>query len=129
MATEEIIIEDNQLVCVLTDKPKKATSQEKNIQSVILMLNEEYGFDLKNIARDVNIVFTDPDTGKTKKQKIEIGKASILNKGSKVAILSNGFIGRNVVFAFAEISNSELFSLLSLIKFLNPSLSDGIASL
>lgn len=72
MATEEIIIEDNQLVCVLTDKPKKATSQEKNIQSVILMLNEEYGFDLKNIARDVNIVFTDPDTGKTKKQKIEI---------------------------------------------------------
>ena len=26
MATEEIIIEDNQLVCVLTDKPKKATS-------------------------------------------------------------------------------------------------------
>lgn len=72
MATEEIIIEDNQLVCVLTDKPKKATSQEKNIQSVILMLNEEYGFDLKNIARDVNIVFVDPDTGKNKKQKIEV---------------------------------------------------------
>ncbi|SHI54640.1 methylation-associated defense system DNA methyltransferase MAD2 [Flavobacterium haoranii] len=72
MAAEEIIIEDNQLVCVLTDKPKKATSQEKNIQSIILMLNEEYGFEMKNIARDVNIVFVDPDTGKNKKQKIEV---------------------------------------------------------
>ena len=72
MTTEDIIIEDNQLVCVLTDKPKKATSQEKNIQSIILMLNEEYGFELKNIARDVNIVFTDPDTGKSKKQKVEV---------------------------------------------------------
>ncbi|BFM44018.1 N-6 DNA methylase [Flavobacterium sp. CFS9] len=72
MTTEDIIIEDNQLVCVLTDKPKKATSQEKNIQSIILMLSEEYGFDLKNIARDVNIVFVDPDTGKSKKQKVEV---------------------------------------------------------
>lgn len=72
MTTEDIIIEDNQLVCVLTDKPKKATSQERNIQSIILMLNEEYGFDLNNIARDVNIEFIDPDTGKSKKQKVEV---------------------------------------------------------
>lgn len=69
---DEIIIEDNQIVCVLTDKPKKATTQEKNIQSIILMLNEEYGFDLKNMARDVNITYIDPDTGKNKKQKVEI---------------------------------------------------------
>ncbi|UPQ80183.1 1-deoxy-D-xylulose-5-phosphate synthase [Flavobacterium azooxidireducens] len=43
-------------------------------------------------------------------QKIEIGKATLLKKGLKVAILSNGFIGRNVTLAFDEISNSELFS-------------------
>ena len=43
-------------------------------------------------------------------QKIEIGKATLLKKGSKVAILSNGFIGKNVTLAFAEISNSESFS-------------------
>ncbi len=72
MSVEEIILEDNQLVCVLTNKHKKATSQEKNMQSIIRMLNEEYGFDLKNIDRDVNITFTDPDTGKVKKQKIEV---------------------------------------------------------
>ncbi|RXR34127.1 1-deoxy-D-xylulose-5-phosphate synthase [Flavobacterium piscinae] len=43
-------------------------------------------------------------------QKIEIGKATLLKKGSKVAILSNGFIGRNVTLSFAEIDNAELFS-------------------
>lgn len=72
MPAEEIILEDNQLVCILTNKHKKATSQEKNMQSIIRMLNEEYGFDLKNIERDINITFTDPDTGKVKKQKIEV---------------------------------------------------------
>ena len=43
-------------------------------------------------------------------QKIEIGKATLLKKGSKIAILSNGFIGRNVTLAFCEIENDELFS-------------------
>lgn len=43
-------------------------------------------------------------------QKIEIGKANLLKKGSKTAILSNGFIGRNVTLAITEISNATLFS-------------------
>jgi 1-deoxy-D-xylulose-5-phosphate synthase len=43
-------------------------------------------------------------------QKIEIGKANLLKKGSEIAILSNGFIGRNVTLAFAEINKTELFS-------------------
>ncbi|MBN8565131.1 MAG: 1-deoxy-D-xylulose-5-phosphate synthase [Flavobacteriales bacterium] len=43
-------------------------------------------------------------------QKIEIGKATLLKKGSKTAILSNGFIGRNATLAITEISNATLFS-------------------
>ncbi|GGD34175.1 1-deoxy-D-xylulose-5-phosphate synthase [Flavobacterium orientale] len=43
-------------------------------------------------------------------QKIEIGKATILKKGSNIAILSNGFIGRNITLALAETEKSELFS-------------------
>ena len=39
-----------------------------------------------------------------------IGKATLLKKGSKTAILSNGFIGRNVTLAITEISNATLFS-------------------
>ena len=43
-------------------------------------------------------------------QIINIGKATLLIKGSKIAILSNGFIGRNVTEAFGKISNTALFS-------------------
>lgn len=43
-------------------------------------------------------------------QKIEIGKAHQLKKGSKVAVLSNGFIGNNVTLALAGISNANHFA-------------------
>ena len=64
--TKEQILEDNQVMCILTEKPRKATSQENNLQSIIRMLNEEYGFDLTDMERDFNIIYTDPDTGKIK---------------------------------------------------------------
>ncbi len=69
---EEIVLEDNQLVCILTDVVKKVTIQEENMQSVIRMLNEEYGFDLSDMERDFKIDYSDPDTGKDKKQKVEL---------------------------------------------------------
>lgn len=72
METQDIILEDNQLMCILTENIKKASSQEKNIQSIIRMLNEEYGFEMADMARDFNIVYVEPDTGKNKKQKLEV---------------------------------------------------------
>lgn len=69
---EEIILDDNQVLCLLTSEAKKATSSEVNLQSVIRMLNEEYGFDLDDMERDFKIEFIDPDTGKAKKQKVEL---------------------------------------------------------
>jgi type I restriction enzyme M protein len=71
-AQEEIILEDNQVLCLLTSEAKKATSAEVNLQSVIRMLNEEYGFDLDDMERDFKIEFVDPDSGKSKKQKVEL---------------------------------------------------------
>lgn len=41
---------------------------------------------------------------------IEIGKAQQLLKGSKVAILSTGTIGNNVIKALTQVDNAELFS-------------------
>ena len=70
--TKEQILEDNQVMCILTEKARKATSQENNLQSIIRMLNEEYGFDLTDMERDFNVIYTDPDTRKNKKQKIEL---------------------------------------------------------
>ncbi|WP_395077098.1 1-deoxy-D-xylulose-5-phosphate synthase [Flavobacterium sp.] len=43
-------------------------------------------------------------------QKIDIGKAFQLKKGSKIALLSTGTIGNNVIKALSEIENSNLFS-------------------
>ena len=39
-------------------------------------------------------------------EKIEIGKAHLLKKGTKTAILSTGFIGNNVTLALDKISNA-----------------------
>jgi type I restriction enzyme M protein len=69
---EDIVLEDNQLICVLTVEVKKVKAQESNLQSVIIMLNEEYGFDLDDMERDFKIEYTDPNTGKSKKQKVEL---------------------------------------------------------
>ncbi len=69
---EEIVLEDNQLVCVLTGEIKKVSPTETNLQSIIVMLNEEYGFDLEDMVRDFKIEYTDPDTNKLKKQKVEL---------------------------------------------------------
>lgn len=77
MTTEEVekedsVLDDNQLICVLTNDHKTATPQEKNLQSVLRMLNEEYGFDLTDMERDFKIEYIDPDTEKNKKQKVEL---------------------------------------------------------
>jgi len=69
---ENTVLEDNQLLCVLTKQPKKVGAKETNLQSVILMLNEEYGFDLEDMQREYTIVYTDPETDNNKKQKIEL---------------------------------------------------------
>lgn len=69
---DDIVLEDNQLVCILTGEVKKIKPQESNLQSIILMLNEEYGFDLSDMERDFVISYTDPDTEKPKKQKVEL---------------------------------------------------------
>lgn len=40
---DELVLEDNQLVCVLTNKVVKATDKELTLQSMIDMMAEEYG--------------------------------------------------------------------------------------
>jgi 1-deoxy-D-xylulose-5-phosphate synthase len=43
----------------------------------------------------------------SKFQNIEIGKAHLLKPGTKIAVLSTGFIGNNVSLAFENLKNSE----------------------
>jgi type I restriction enzyme M protein len=98
--TKEQILEDNQVMCILTEKPRKATSQENNLQSIIRMLNEEYGFDLSDMERDFNIIYTDPETGKSKKQKIELvifekGKSHQQDSIVRIAIVQDEKVKEN----------------------------------
>jgi 1-deoxy-D-xylulose-5-phosphate synthase len=43
-------------------------------------------------------------------EKINIGKSKMLQKGSKVAVVSTGTIGTNATKAFAQLENNTLFS-------------------
>ncbi|MBD3582324.1 1-deoxy-D-xylulose-5-phosphate synthase [Flavobacterium selenitireducens] len=43
-------------------------------------------------------------------EKIEVGKAECIKKGTRHAVLSNGFIGNNVIQALRNIGNPEMFS-------------------
>ncbi|MGF7036971.1 methylation-associated defense system DNA methyltransferase MAD2 [Mucilaginibacter lappiensis] len=70
--SDDIILGDGQLVCVLTGEVKMTSGKEIILQSVARMLNEEYGFDISDMEREFTITGYDPDSGKQKKQKIDI---------------------------------------------------------
>jgi type I restriction enzyme M protein len=69
--TEDVVLEDNQLICALTKKIKTASEKELTLQSMIMMLNEEYNFDLADMERDFPFTYED-DEGKTKRAKADL---------------------------------------------------------
>jgi type I restriction enzyme M protein len=69
---DEVVLDDNQLICLLTGDIKASKPKEENLQSVIRMLNEEYGFDLTDMQRDFSITGFEAETGKPKKQKLDL---------------------------------------------------------
>ena len=68
---EEIVLDDNQVLCALTDSPKPAKSKELTLQSLILMLNEEYGFEMSDMERDFSFAYVDLE-GKNKRIRIDL---------------------------------------------------------
>jgi len=69
--TEEIVLEDNQIICALTDQIKTVKNKELTLQSLIAMLNEEYGFEMTDMERDFSVSYINSD-GKTKRTKIDL---------------------------------------------------------
>ena len=70
MSEEIIVLDDNQLICTLTKQPKKADNKELNLQSIISMLNDEYGFELTDMERDYTVVIDDGE--KTRRMKVSL---------------------------------------------------------
>lgn len=68
---EEIILNDDELICVLTGDKKKANAKEGMLQSVILQMNEEYGFEMDDMKRDYTFSYEDEE-GKKKRMTVEL---------------------------------------------------------
>lgn len=68
---EEIVLDENQIICALTDAVKPAKSKELTLQSLIAMLNEEYGFEMSDMERDYGFSFVDLE-GKNKRMKVDL---------------------------------------------------------
>lgn len=49
---DDIVLNDDELVCILTETRKKATPKELVLQSVIQQMNDEYGFELSDMQRE-----------------------------------------------------------------------------
>lgn len=58
---DEIVLNDDELICVLTGNKKKANAKEQMLQSIILQMNEEYGFEMSDMERDYSFSFQDEE--------------------------------------------------------------------
>ncbi|WP_207895999.1 HsdM family class I SAM-dependent methyltransferase [Hymenobacter gummosus] len=70
-ATLDDAQDENAVLCLLTDLPIKPSPKEDNLQSLIRMLMEEYGFDRGDMARDYTIT-SETDEGKKWKRRLEL---------------------------------------------------------
>lgn len=68
---EEIVLNDDELICVLTGEKKKANAKEEMLQSVILQMNEEYGFEMADMKRDYAFSYEDEE-GKKKRTTVDL---------------------------------------------------------
>lgn len=68
---DEVVLDDNQLVCVLTNSIKTATEKELLLQSIINQMDEEYEFNLSDMKRDYSFSYED-DEGKKKRMTIDL---------------------------------------------------------
>lgn len=68
----EVVVNDDEIVCSLTNQIKKVSDKELCIQNMIEMLTEEYGFATEDIERDFKVVYEDTDEGRKKSRKVEL---------------------------------------------------------
>ena len=88
---DEIVLNDDELICVLTGNKKKANTKELMLQSVILQMNEEYGFEMSDMKRDFTFSFQD-DEDKRKRVTVDLaifraGSAKELENLERICIV------------------------------------------
>ncbi len=68
---EEVVLNEDQMICILTNKIVKASDKEKNLQYMIQMMAEEYGFQMSDMERDFSFKYED-DNEKKKTGKVDL---------------------------------------------------------
>lgn len=71
MPSEEIVLNEDQLICILTNKIVKATEKESNLQFMIQTMSEEYGFSMEDMQRDFTFKYEDEE-GKKRTAKMDL---------------------------------------------------------
>lgn len=77
LPTNEIVLEDGQLVCSLTGRILKVTDKELALQSMIDMLTLEYGFPAEDIEREFTVKYVNEDDA-NRRTKIDL---AVFNHG------------------------------------------------
>lgn len=87
----EVVLNDDQIICALTNKIVKATEKELTLQQMIAMMSEEYGFALSDMERDFSFSY-EGEEGK-KKAKVDLaifdaGKAHVMENMIRFIIVA-----------------------------------------
>ena len=61
---EEVVLNENEIICLLTNKIVKVSEKEANLQYMIQMMSEEYGFSMEDMQRDFSVKYTDEEDKK-----------------------------------------------------------------
>ena len=69
--SEEIVLNENEIVCLLSNKIVKVSEKENNLQYMIQMMSEEYGFPMEDMQRDFSFKYEDEE-GRKKTAKVTL---------------------------------------------------------
>lgn len=81
---DEIVLNDDELICVLTGNKKKANAKELMLQSIILQMNEEYGFEMSDMKRDYTFSFQDEEDKQNVSLSISLYSVQVQPKNLKI---------------------------------------------
>lgn len=71
-AQNEVVINDDQIICSLTNQIKKISEKELTLQSMIDQMIDEYKFMPEDMERDFKVVYEDTAEGKKKTRKVDL---------------------------------------------------------
>lgn len=90
--SEEIVLNENEIVCLLTNKIVKVSDKETNLQYMIQMMSEEYGFPMEDMQRDFSFKYEDWEgkrkTGKVTLAIFENGKEHVVENMIRAIVIA-----------------------------------------